>query len=214
MVMACCCVTPENEISVTGDLQNFPRTARVFAVNLEKSECLRSAVGLQLDLTDGKGLVVVLVEDGIAQDYNSVADDRYQIQPFDRIIKANGQQGDAQALLDEVRSASSLNLVLERPHAFHVNCRKNGPTLGLEVTFSAEATTLLVVRTNSAKVGEEEVGDVCEVDNNMAETKLIRPGDRIFEVNGVSGPAECLFELIKAHSKLKMLLLRYLHREM
>jgi len=82
------------------------------------------------------------------------------------------------------------------------------------VTFSAEATTLLVVRTNSAKVGEEEVGDVCEVDNNMAETKLIRPGDRIFEVNGVSGPAECLFELIKAHSKLKMLLLRYLHREM
>jgi hypothetical protein len=89
-------------------------TFTTFTVELQKSDS-DDKLGLDVDKTNGKTLVVAAVREGMAKIYNASVQFDKQIRPGDSIISVNEVSGDSQEMLAAVQSMK-LSLVVERPN--------------------------------------------------------------------------------------------------
>jgi len=155
-------------------------------------------LGLDVDITDGPTLLIDAVREGLVQQWNS-ENPAIQVKPHDRIIDVNGIRGESRDIIEEMSCAPSLTMLLRRPTEFFVSVRKQGEvaTLGLELSYCAGGSTLLVVDVREGLI--EKWNKSC-VDKSSSEednaTNALNKGDRVVEVNGRSGNAKELFDLL------------------
>lgn len=87
--------------------------ALTFCVQLEKKRP-EDKLGLDVDRTNGRTLIVASLREGMASAYNAEVLPEKQIKPGDSIIAVNDVRDDSQAMLKAVASIK-LTLVIERP---------------------------------------------------------------------------------------------------
>jgi hypothetical protein len=90
-----------------------------FTVELEKRNMISSSrdrLGLDVNKTNGRTLVVLLVHDwGMVKKYNKGVPHEIQIKPGDEIISVNDVRDDSLAMLELLKNSMRLTLVVERP---------------------------------------------------------------------------------------------------
>ncbi|CAE7337405.1 RBM25 [Symbiodinium natans] len=147
--MWCCCETAED---VTVQVQSSPVLNEdgisaseapergSFTVKLELEELKPRMLGVGLDSTEEKGLLIVGFFDGVLSKYNAKFP-RQAIKKFDKITAVNGKAGNANDLRRIMVSAiadetlETLALTLRRPVEIEVVVRRPGP-LGIQVNYT------------------------------------------------------------------------------
>eukprot|EP00928_Gymnodinium_smaydae_P003865 TRINITY_DN11367_c0_g5_i1.p1 TRINITY_DN11367_c0_g5~~TRINITY_DN11367_c0_g5_i1.p1 ORF type:complete len:234 (+),score=45.88 TRINITY_DN11367_c0_g5_i1:103-804(+) len=150
-------------------------------LRLVRSSSAGVALGLQVDVSDGKYLYVyALNSPSLIADYNETVPLAMQIMPGDYITSVNGRCGDANELEVLLTHEENLELAFVRPTIVTTNVEKKNMSLGLRLKYSdlPGRKTLTIIG-----IGEGAV---------QAFECPLRVGDRILEVNGVSGEAATL----------------------
>lgn len=158
----------------------------VFMLTIEKVAASDSDTGgLQLDIADGVTAYVCGVLPGVFSTYNEGALQELQVRKGDYLVAANNARGDAQAILDEVMAAATLELEVRRPVRWLVEIHKEeGETMGLEVNYATMGTSLVVKSMGKGAVARW---------NEHNPDNEVRRDDRIVMVSGKEGsPSELL----------------------
>lgn len=163
-------------------------------------ELLENGVGLDLDLLDDTGIMINNVLGGAAESWNGKADPDHQMCYGDRIMEVNGTRGNSQDHLALIRDEGSLQMWLKRPVVVRISGNATLDSLGLVVTYAPDGRTLLIQEIKSGMVKN------WNLDNpNLA----VREHDRIAEVNGVTGFASELMDLLRVEVNLELVIFCY-----
>lgn len=144
-------------------------------------------LGLHVDLSDGRALHVCSVRQGpkcpVAQ-YNSSAREESQLRAGDYIKAVNGVHGDANQIADALKLGVKTVLVVQRPDQFKRQVvRRETEPMGLDLNFSEKGSSLVIMSIVDGAVKR------CAPD--------VRPGDRIVSVDGATGTALELLDIIQ-----------------
>lgn len=145
-------------------------------------------IGLDADRSDSRTLLVFKVwasEDSPVSKYNQKADDERQISVGDFIIAVNSCGGSAEQLLAELNRSEDPVLTIRRPEVFDVVVERTDDQYGLRCTYAGDGSgpPLLIKEVLAGSVR-----------NSVAD---VRQGDRIISVEGQTGTAKELLEIMK-----------------
>mmetsp|Transcript_1139 Transcript_1139/g.2689 ORF Transcript_1139/g.2689 Transcript_1139/m.2689 type:complete len:284 (+) Transcript_1139:3-854(+) len=87
-------------------------SARQFNITLERPS-VGARLGVDVDPSDGRTILVTSIGTGLVSAWNDAHPDQ-RLECGDRIIAANGKQGDVQELLDTIRAENVLHLTICR----------------------------------------------------------------------------------------------------
>lgn len=171
-------------------------SSREFDIAVEKDR----VAGLDISAHDGITLLIGAVKEGPFSTWNqTVGPNCYeQVRRGDRIIEVNGCSGDSQAVLKAMVESSKLNVRIRRLVEFRVTFEK---VVDLGVEFDETITKDLII-TNVVGGHFQQLNKKSKVDMEM------RNGDQIAEVNGQSGDAKTLMDLLEKRGSLDILIRR------
>mmetsp|Transcript_44501 Transcript_44501/g.123746 ORF Transcript_44501/g.123746 Transcript_44501/m.123746 type:complete len:781 (-) Transcript_44501:238-2580(-) len=145
-------------------------------------------LGLDLDLMDRVYARVNGIGAGPFQSYNEKAGPSHRISVDDFIYSVNGCRW-AREFVHQLRRGKTLNLLVKRPLKYTVIVDKKGGSLGLDLWYEHDASpALLVTKVNEGPVSEWNAGHP---------DRQLERFDRIVGVNGESGSASRLLQLIR-----------------
>merc|ERR1711933_617207 len=121
-------------------------------------------------------------------DYNKVAGSDKQVREGDYIVEVNGTRGDVLDIVKVLNEDPKLAMVVKRPLEIAVSIPKVGSSLGLDLSYKADAKSLLI---KEIKAGPIDTWNA----NNPG--KKVAKNDRIIAANSVSGEAEQIAEVLK-----------------
>merc|ERR1712039_1133871 len=143
-----------------------------------------SALGLDIDDSDGKYIYIVGVNSGPFKTYNEGAEPNKQLRPGDFLVRINEKEGDAAELLEELKSKEKreLNIVAKHPVDVTVAIRKTDKTAahGLEFPKKVTGNALVIKKVNEGPFKEW---------NDQYEDHKVCELDRIVSVAGFQGKA-------------------------
>lgn len=181
-------------------MQDGQKKTQEFDVQIEKDT---GGLGLDITAHDGTTMLIGQVKEGPVTRWNSVvtgAGESFQVvRRGDRIVEANDNKGDAAQILAVLRGAKSLGLKISRLMEFRISAFDSQGNVGLEFDV-ASGKDLIVKAVND--------GTVRHINRKIGAEMELRPGDRILEVNGISGDAQSLGELIAKQQTLELLIRR------
>lgn len=158
----------------------------IFHVSLVIPE---SCVGLDLDLLDDTGIMVMAVLGGAAESWNAKADPEHEVRHGDRIMEVNGSRGISRDHLKLIKDEEKLQMSLKRPRITKISGNTTLKSIGLVITYAPDGYTLLIKQVKPGIVEDWNANNP-----NLA----VRKHDRIVEVNGCPGLATELMELVRA----------------
>jgi len=170
--------------------------SNTYVVDLKKiSE--GSSIGLDLSVADGITFRITGILPGICSEWNLNAADDSRIRFGDRIIECNGIRADAKQMLETLRTASSVKLLMRHPEEFKVLVEKSGESpVGLDVSCKSNRDGLLV-----RKVGD---GIVSNWNKTQPPELQVNEKDFIVEVNGLRGEPKALLQKLKESTVLEL----------
>eukprot|EP00416_Gambierdiscus_australes_P027942 CAMPEP_0171064142 /NCGR_PEP_ID=MMETSP0766_2-20121228/6104_1 /TAXON_ID=439317 /ORGANISM="Gambierdiscus australes, Strain CAWD 149" /LENGTH=347 /DNA_ID=CAMNT_0011520143 /DNA_START=16 /DNA_END=1059 /DNA_ORIENTATION=- len=151
----------------------------------------KKGLGLTVDPEDGSTVLVTRIGNGPVQQHNKdmTAKPHKQMRPGDFIIAANGNQGNAKAIIKVMNSGESVTLVARRPAEFRVPVRlQDSQKLGLKFPPTEDPHSLLV--------DEIRKGFITEW-NNANPSQQVRRLDRIVSVNGERRKPSEMIDMMK-----------------
>jgi len=169
------------------------KDANEFGISLATGQV---KLGLSLDWKDGKVLEVSAVNDGLVAEWNA-ANPGKEMKTGDKIVVVNGVSGSTDQMLNQIKLLGEVDLVVLRQSqivapnvdnefAASLVC-SSGTLIGLACDFEDGQT--LMIRT---------VGPGVVAKWNVANPgKRIVAGDRIMDVNGISGSTEKMLAELK-----------------
>ncbi|CAE7519665.1 unnamed protein product [Symbiodinium sp. CCMP2592] len=178
-----------------------------FTVKLELEELKPRMLGVSLDSTEERGLLIVGFFDGVLSKYNEKFP-RQAIRKFDKITAVNGKVGNANDLRRIMVSAiadetlETLALTLRRPVEFEVCVRRPGP-LGIQVNYTDLLGGVLIT-----KVVPDGLVDRWNAEN-LEEGKSVNAGDRIIALNNSELRGDDLVDKLKNDEELRLTVLHY-----
>mmetsp|Transcript_6312 Transcript_6312/g.15018 ORF Transcript_6312/g.15018 Transcript_6312/m.15018 type:complete len:215 (+) Transcript_6312:39-683(+) len=214
--MWCCCETVEDVtvqvqsspvLNEDGVAASEPPEKGSFTVKLELEELKPRMLGVSLDSTEERGLLIVGFFDGVLSKYNEKFP-RQAIRKFDKITAVNGKVGNANDLRRIMVSAiadetlETLALTLRRPVEFEVCVRRPGP-LGIQVNYTDLLGGVLIT-----KVVPDGLVDRWNAEN-LEEGKSVSAGDRIIALNNSELRGDDLVDKLKNDEELRLTVLHY-----
>mmetsp|Transcript_19572 Transcript_19572/g.58684 ORF Transcript_19572/g.58684 Transcript_19572/m.58684 type:complete len:215 (+) Transcript_19572:82-726(+) len=211
--MAClCCST---DAPVVEKIDNSLTDEKV-AMPMGKSEVLSSAsafkvtllkpvqdtpLGLHLDLSDNVMVHICGVRQGVSPvvEYNGKASQDLQILPGDYIISVNGVNNDSKRMVEELAKERSLDLEVRHPVTSTVTINRQGGAMGLDLNYAKMGKSLVI-----DGIAEGAVMTW----NKQNPAAMVKKGDRIVAVNGVSGSPSELLENITQSSTVELTMSR------
>jgi len=182
--------TPDAVAEIT-EVINFceddePTDDATFQVHLRPHS---EGLGVELEICGG-ALLVAKVRHGAAKEWNESCTHRPRLllRPGDRILEVNGKEGSCDLLLQEMRRAEHVTLVLKHAKTSQVKIVKDHRELGFTLLSGADQMDQLRVKSlRKGVIDEWNTANPCQA---------IEPGDRIVWVNGICvRPAAMLQEL-------------------
>merc|ERR1711920_283004 len=170
-----------------------------FKIQIEKEA--KAAVGLDVDDSDGRYIYVVGVKAGPFKTYNEGADANNQLRPGDFLVQVNDKQGNAEEMLEELKSNEKLDIVAKHPMEVTVAIKKTEKKAGhgLELRKKVIGTALLIMGVNDGPFKEwnatNEDHQVCEL-------------DRIVSVAGFQGKATDLVRKLNNNQYFQAIVVR------
>jgi len=159
--------------------------------------------GLEIECARGMLLVANLKPHGPIQAWNALqgTDSDRTVKGGDRIVSVNGVEGDGNFLIERLRTATSLRLVLRRAKCFDVKVTKTeGGGLGMcVISGNTKLDTLKIVALRHGAVGQW---------NQRHPDRAVCEGDRVVSVNDISGDPDAMLEELKFSTKLRMSIIR------
>jgi len=166
------------------------------------------SLGLDVDIVDSVAVVVTSIYPGRVQRWNIEHPDAV-IEEGDRIVEVNGAVGNAALLVERLKMDSVWSILVQRPVEVVVSsdhlwelardsccpCRPHGVHVG----FAERGTSLMI-----DKIHEGMVKDW----NQANPQQVVKVRDRIIEVNGRSGQASDLVQLLSIASESMCLVIR------
>jgi hypothetical protein len=190
-------VTPMKiEKKVEPKVEETSTTAAQFTVAIDKVSNDPNGLGLDVDITDGPTLLIDAVQEGLVKNWNA-KNPGSEVMPRDRFLEVNGVSGDAKLIIDELSKAQALSITVRRPIEFAVRIKKpnDQSRLGLELSYCAGGATLLVKVINPGLI------DLWNKENPGC---VLEKGDRVVEVNGISGNSKELFEELTTNESVEL----------
>eukprot|EP00927_Polykrikos_kofoidii_P004237 TRINITY_DN11683_c1_g1_i1.p1 TRINITY_DN11683_c1_g1~~TRINITY_DN11683_c1_g1_i1.p1 ORF type:complete len:307 (-),score=45.70 TRINITY_DN11683_c1_g1_i1:282-1202(-) len=188
-----------NECKMETDLQLDMQRHREYSVVIKKS--FGEKLGVDVDTADGTTLKVLEVTGGAVGKWNE-ANLRRDIRPGDKIVGINGVYESQARLLEECKKSSLMSLKIRREETFRVTLNRS-PTLTLGVDVDVEkapfALTVLAVK-----------GGLVAAWNEACLKSIVRPADRIVQVNGISSNVNAMLEQCTHASVLQFVIQRTL----
>jgi len=178
-----------------------PRTSgkSLFNITIERSSS--ETIGLNLDVTDGKSLLIVDVTPGAIQAWNDTHPKEMRLQVYDRIVQANGATGDADKLLTALKQKTTWQLVIQRPIELRVSVARDGTSsLGMDLRYAPNGTSLMISQVDDGPMKDW---------NERTQGPKVTSSDRIIEVNGKKGSSRDLLESGRESDKMDMVILHY-----
>ena len=216
--MFCCCEsTPEVTVEVHSSpvldeggaaLEEAP-TQGAFSVSLELDDLKPRLLGVALDSTEEKSLMIVGIFDGIIKKFNEKFP-RQGVKKFDKITAVNGKVGTANemrrimvsAIADE--TLETLQLTLRRPTEHEVRLERPG-ALGLQVNYTDLLGGVLI----SKVVANGLVDRWNKEELRKGSSSRMAVGDRIIALNGEELKGDELLERLKNDRELILTVLHY-----
>lgn len=169
-----------------------------FSVTLQKEE---GTLGLGLDVADSITATITSVSrNSVVAIWNTNTSSELIIRPNDRIVEANGSRGNSKELIWHLKLDSELHLLVQRPTEVSLTFIKGQLPLGVEITCTPEASTLLIVAVTHGCIQNW---------NERSRGPKVKKNDRIIEVNGVRGCAKELFKLLTGETRVSLVCLCY-----
>jgi len=165
--------------------------------------------GLECDDADGKTLYVTKVNQGPFANYNKSADVNSQLRLGDFIMSVNGKEGDAKAMMEELKTKTDFEVKAVRAEEIIVAIDKKDAKmpLGIELPKKPMGNALLIAKLGDGPFKEWN-------DTHGGEHQKVYEGDRIMSVGGASGQATTLQKkLTGAKAPFQAVIVRPYHPE-
>lgn len=174
-----------------------PLAGAWFEVVLEKVKAT-DKFGLHLDTIDEKAFEVIGLVDGLVKTYNLTASEDKKVVPGHLVMGINGKSGDKTAMLNELHLQSIVKLVVAPRTTFAVQLAKpESGSLGMNLTYEDKCKSILFL----GCLPDSAV----DVYNKTAPSgEQVVAGDRILEVNGVTGQPQKMLEAMKDATQLSL----------
>jgi len=170
-------------------------TAEKFEVTLQKKDPTDKC-GLQLDCNNEKTFEVVKVTEGLVKSYNDTVAESKKIVPGHCVVGINGKSG--MEMLSELSTSKELKLMIAPTINFTVQLTKSGTQqLGMNLAYEEGCSSLLL---NGFAAG----GLLDTYNKSAPQTQRVGVGDRIIEVNGVSGEPLKILDALKTSTALSL----------
>mmetsp|Transcript_127878 Transcript_127878/g.319229 ORF Transcript_127878/g.319229 Transcript_127878/m.319229 type:complete len:235 (+) Transcript_127878:103-807(+) len=182
----------EMDEGTTKNTKKHQLASPAFWVDLERGNA-DSALGLHLDLCDGKVLHVCGLRQGVPSPvvaYNASVPEDKRLLPGDYIKAVNGISSTSVALAEELKRHPALQLLVQRPYCFVKRIERKLEPMGLDLNYSDRGASLVIMEIGTGAV------------KRLAPE--IRVGDRIVSVNGMSGSPLHLLDMIKDTQTLEL----------
>ncbi|CAK9015931.1 unnamed protein product [Durusdinium trenchii] len=213
MFCYCCESIPEVTVEVhsspvlneDGLAVSEPPSQGAFTVSLELEDLKPRLLGVALDSTEEKNLMIVGIFDGIIKKFNEKFP-RQGVKQFDKITAVNGKRGSANEMRRMMVSAIAdetldlLQLTIRRPTEIQVQLERPG-TLGLQVNYTDLLGGVLI-----SKIVPDGLVDRWNAD---PKNPLVSVGDRIIALNGEDLKGDDLLERLKNDPELILSVLHY-----
>jgi len=165
--------------------------------------------GLEVDDADGKTLYVTKVNPGPFKDHNAKADINAQLRLGDFIMSINGKEGDAKAMMEELKTKTDLEVKAVRAEEITVAVDKKDvkTAMGLDFPKKPMGNALLIVKVGDGPFKEWN-------DTHAGEHQKVCDGDRIMSVGGANGKATDLQKkMTTAKTSFQAIIVRPYHPE-
>jgi hypothetical protein len=176
-----------------------------FRISLSRERLNQSDLGLDIDSSDGKTLLILKVREGPVKDWNGRSHRDLKVRHLDRITEVNGVSGDSSRLQDIIKAERDLLLLtIKRSKEFNVSLDKNAhgqsahAKIGLDIVHSG-MESLLIKRVKDGMVSDW---------NQKNPDQTIHVGDRIVQINGKRGDSHKLLDLVANQDKLDVIISR------
>lgn len=181
-----------------GDGEEVP-PGSTFQVTIERSPA--DVIGINLDVTDGVALQIVDILPGAVQAWNESRSGQTRLQVHDRIIEANGANGDSDVILAALKQSLSWHLIVQRPVEIRATVDRDGTSsLGMDLRYAPNGSSLMILKVEAGPIQDW---------NSRPQAYKISKFDRIVEVNGRRGTSKDLLDAGKELDQLKMVVLHY-----
>lgn len=180
---------------------SFPKT-RDFVVQIDKQG---GSMGIDISAHDGKTLLVGRIKDGGIDRWNQHAGQSYErVRRGDRIIECNSSGDNSDTILQALKSNDRLELRIRRVTEFRVAFVCKGKVLGID-TLGLEAD---LNREDKLIVKEVLDGPLRDLNKKNKADLEIGKGDEIAEVNGTTGDAKTLLDILQKVGPMQVLIRR------
>lgn len=159
-------------------------------------------LGFAMEEKVGVGLVCTsIAEDGCMHSYNLSAPPGRSVEPHDIILYVNDMTTSV-GIMSELLSTTAgvLRIGLLRPITFDAHLDKGSGGLGAEIAYQKEG--------RSIEIKGISEGAVARYNSTAPEDKVIRVGDWIQKVNGISDTAEGLVKLVSSTGSCTLTMIR------
>eukprot|EP00747_Dinoflagellata_sp_TGD_P170576 gnl/TRDRNA2_/TRDRNA2_202490_c0_seq1.p1 gnl/TRDRNA2_/TRDRNA2_202490_c0~~gnl/TRDRNA2_/TRDRNA2_202490_c0_seq1.p1 ORF type:complete len:226 (+),score=38.64 gnl/TRDRNA2_/TRDRNA2_202490_c0_seq1:56-733(+) len=175
-------------------------SAVTFAVHIARGE---PAQPLGLDLEediDKRTLYVNEVRAGPIASWNSSRDKSLQVTAGDRITQVNGVFGSTDKIVQEMKEALTLKLIVRRPAEVTISVSKASGPIGLKFDpEDQDCMSLIIVEVTK---DSSSANSFC-IENFGWDLK---PGDRVVQVNSTRGTAAQMLQLLMSESSVEMII--------
>jgi len=177
--------------------KNVEEATDEFRISLSRERLSQSDLGLDIDSSDSKTLLILKVRDGPVKDWNTRTSKELRVRHLDRIIEVNGVSDDSTRLQDIIKAERDL-LLLTIKRSKEVSCvlekGSSGPTtkIGLDIVHSGMESLLI------KRVKEGLISDW----NSKNPDRPVKVGDRIVQINGKRGDSNKLLDMVAVEQKL------------
>lgn len=220
-------LSPQRALAdTTNRNKRSPKDAEVQIILYRKEG---SKLGLSLDGSDGKSLMIDrIATEGDIPSWNA-ANPSQAVKPGDRIVAINDVRGDSGMLIDEMASSSSMKTVLmvvrqaesQSRKVIHLdevqprmsnNARNNERNKQLFVRLPANRDEKLGM---SLKCDEDDILKIAKIVpgcvqrwNDTNPNSAVRSGDQLISVNGKSGSPTSMLEELKDGGEINLVFVR------
>jgi hypothetical protein len=157
-------------------------------------------LGCVFDSHDGKSLCIMALKRGAVQDYNQNVKPISRVGCLDHVVRVNQVDFDSVAMLKEIQTGQSLQLLVQRPRKFRaVIVAPNQNTLGMR--FANETSRGPWLTVSEVVTGPPQHMRPAQAWNAAHPTQSIRAGDRIIAVDGKQGRARDLVKKMRTAAK-------------